>query len=112
MMFALGAASSLANGLQSLLASGSSSSTGQSQSATNPFDIAAADTQTSANATTGFSPQTGGFSAISPQTMSALINAQSQSGTTSSTTTTSPSDALQNLFNDIDSNGDCSITKS
>ena len=43
--------------------------------------------------------------------MSALLDAQSQAGTTSSTPT-GPSDALQNLFNDIDGNGDGSITKS
>jgi hypothetical protein len=113
MMFAIGAATSLLDSLQALSASKSSSassSTGQSQGAANPFDLGAS-TQTTATPTTGFSPGTSGFSAISPQTMSALLDAQSQSGTTSSTTT-SPSDALQNLFNDIDANGDGSITKS
>jgi len=112
MMFAIGAASSLLDSLQALTASNSSSassSSAQSQAA-NPFDLVA-NTQTSANAT-GFSPGTSGYSAISPQTMSALLAAQSQAGTTSSTSTsTSPSDALQNLFNDIDTNGDGSITK-
>jgi len=112
MMFALGAATSLLDSLQALTASNSSSasSSTQSQTAANPFDLGAS-TQTSATPTTGFSQGTSGFSAISPQTMSALLDAQSQSGTTSSTTT-SPSDALQNLFNDIDTNGDGSITKS
>jgi hypothetical protein len=114
MMFALGAATSLIDTLQSLTASGSSSasSQAQSQAAANPFQLGASP-QTSATPTTGFSAGTSGYSAISPQTMSALLDAQSQSGTTSSTSTsTSPSDGLQNLFNDIDSNGDGSITKS
>lgn len=113
MMFALGAATSLFDTLQSLTASNSSSASSatQSQTAANPFQLVAG-TQTSATPNTGFSSGTSGYSAISPQTMSALLDAQSQSGTTSSTTTTSPSDALQNLFKDIDSDGDGSITKS
>ena len=43
--------------------------------------------------------------------MSALIDAQSQSGTTN-TAPTNPSDALKDLFSQIDANGDGSITKS
>jgi EF-hand domain pair len=113
MMFALGAASSLLDSLQALTASNSSSSsasTGQSQAAANPFDLVA-NTPASGSAATAFSPQTSNFSAISPQTMSALLDAQSKSGTTSSAPT-NPSDSLQDLYSQIDGNGDGSITKS
>jgi EF-hand domain pair len=112
MMFALGAASSLLDSLQALTANSSSSSasTGQSQAAANPFDLVA-NTQASGTATTAFSPQTSNFSAISPQTMSALLDAQSKSGATSSAPT-NPSDSLQDLYSQIDGNGDGSITKS
>lgn len=114
MMFALGAVSSLWDSLQSLTASNSSSSsasTGQSQGATNPFDFGAG-TQAPGAATTGFSgPTSAAWAQISPQTMSALIDAQSQSGTTS-TAPTNPQDALKDLFSQIDGDGDGSITKS
>ena len=109
MMFALGAAGSLIDALSSLTSSKSSSATksaNQSQD-TNPFDLGSG-TQT--QATTGFSGTALGPS-ISPQTMSALIEAQSQSGTTS-TTPADPADALKDLFSQIDANGDGSITKS
>jgi hypothetical protein len=43
--------------------------------------------------------------------MSALLDAQSQAGTTGSTASQSPSQALQNLFSDIDANGDGSISQ-
>src|SRR5205807_9520666 len=52
-----------------------------------------------------------GFSQISPQTMSALIAAQSQSGATSSASS-SPSAALKDLFSQIDADGDGKISKS
>jgi len=107
-MFALGAAGSLIDALASLTSSKSSSATssaGQSQSA-NPFDLGGS---TQGQATTGFSGSARGPS-ISPQTMSALIEAQSQSGATS-TTPTDPSDALKDLFSQIDADGDGSITK-
>ncbi len=113
MMFALGAAGSVLDGLQSLISSKSSSSTASanpSQGSTDPFAIGAG-TQTAGTATTGFSAGTSAWSQISPQTMSALIDAQSQSGATS-TAPTNPQDALQDLFSQIDANGDKSITKS
>lgn len=114
MLFALGAASSLLDSLQALTTSKSSSTTtsaGTGQAASNPFDLSA-NTQASGNtAASVFSPQTSNFSAISPQTMSALLDAQSQSGTTNAAPT-NPSDALQDLFSQIDGNGDGSITKS
>ena len=51
---------------------------------------------------------------VSPETMSALLDAQSQSTAASSTTTSakSQSKALKDLFNLIDANGDGSVTKS
>lgn len=113
MLFALGAVSSIWDSLQSLTASNSSSSTtsaGQSQPASNPFDLGAG-AQTSGTATTGFSGPSSAWSQISPQTMSALIDAQSQSGTTN-TAPTDPSDALHDLFSQIDGDGNGKITKS
>ena len=113
MMFALGAVSSIWDSLQSLAPSNSSSSTssaGQGQAASNPFDLSAG-AQNSGTATTGLSGPGSAWSQISPQTMSALIDAQSQSGTTN-TAPTNPSDALQDLFSQIDGNGDGSISKS
>jgi EF-hand domain pair len=113
MMFALGAAGSVLDGLQSLISSKSSSSTTSAnpgQGATDPFAIGAG-TQSSGTATTGFSAGTSAWTQISPQTMSALIDAQSQSATTS-TAPTNPQDALKDLFSQIDANGDGSINKS
>src|SRR5215475_7927690 len=109
MMFALGAAGSLIDALQSLSSSKSSSatnSTKQSQGTANPFDLGGG-TQTQAS--TGFSAGPAGPS-IAPQTMSALIEAQSQSGATNAAPT-DPSDALKDLFSQIDGNGDGSISK-
>ena len=113
MMFALGAAGSVLDGLQSLISSKSSSSTTSAnpgQGATDPFAIGAG-TQSSGTAMTGFSAGTSAWTQISPQTMSALIDAQSQSGTTS-TAPTDPQGALKDLFSQIDANGDGSINKS
>jgi EF-hand domain pair len=117
MMFALGAASSLLDSLQALTSSKSSSSTtsttqtqGQEQASVNPFDLSAG-SQASGNTSSVFSPGTSRFSSISPETMSALLDAQSQSGATSSTPT-DPSDALKDLFSQIDGDGNGSINKS
>jgi hypothetical protein len=113
MLFALGAVSSIWDSLQSLTTSNSSASStaaGQSQAASNPFDLGAG-AQTSGTATTGLSGPSGAWSQISPQTMSALIDAQSQSGT-ANIAPTNPSDALQDLFSQIDADGSGKITKS
>jgi Ca2+-binding EF-hand superfamily protein len=120
MMFALGAASSIWDALQSLTSSKSSSAQSgtSSQSAPSPFDLPGSSTPAA-----GSTPASGttGWSQISPQTMSALISAQSQATSTSatstnatstSTTPTSPSGALQDLFSQIDGNGDGQISKS
>src|ERR1700687_192983 len=116
---ALGAASSAVDALQSLISSKSTSpqTTGFTQSSTDPFAIAGSPTQTGSQP-----PVTGGsaFTQISPETMSALLAAQSQSSTSTSTSTstasttsasTDPSSALQDLFSQIDSNGDGQISK-
>jgi EF-hand domain pair len=111
MLFALGAVSSIWDGLQALTASGSSSSltsTHQSQAAVNPFDPGCG---TQCRAAAGPCGGTGGCSQISPETLSALIHAQSQSGTTN-TAPINPQDALRDLFSKIDVNGDGSITRS
>jgi hypothetical protein len=109
MLLALGAVSSALDALQSLTASKSSTaSTGLDQSAAAAFD------PTASAAAAGSSAQpspSGGFSQISPQTLSALIAAQGQSGPTSSASA-SPSSALKDLFSQIDTNGDGKITKS
>ena len=110
MLFALGAAGSLLDTLQSLTKSKSSSattSTDPGQGSANPFDPG---TGTQGQVSTGFSAGNCGPQ-ISPQTMSALIDAQSQSGTTN-TAPTNPSDALKDLFSQIDADGNGSITKS
>jgi hypothetical protein len=110
MWFALGAATSLLQSLTSSSTSQTSSTAaaGQSQGASNPFAI---DSTSPGPANTGFTPAAGGGSQISPQTMSALIGAQEQSGSTSSAPT-SQSAALQDLFSQIDGNGDGEISKS
>jgi EF hand domain-containing protein len=109
MMFALGAAGSLLDALQSLTSSKHSSSTTSSnpgQGAANPFDLGA---NVQGQASTVPS-SAGNGPTISPQTMSALIDAQSQSSSTNSAT--SRSEALKDLYSLIDGNGDGSITKS
>jgi len=116
MLLALGAASSAMDALQSLLSSKSTSpqTTGFTQNPPTPFDTANGSTQTESPP-----PVTGGagFTQISPQTMSALIAAQSQdssASTTSASTTsasTDPTSALKDLFSQIDANGDGQISK-
>lgn len=116
MLLALGAASSAVDALQSLLSSKSNSTqtTGFTQNPPTPFDTANGSTQTESPP-----PVTGGaaFTQISPQTMSALIAAQSQDSTASTTSasstsaSTDPTSALQDLFSQIDANGDGQISK-
>jgi Ca2+-binding EF-hand superfamily protein len=104
MLLALGAVTFALDALQSLTASKSS---GFGQSAASPFDLTA--NAAAGGSTPGAGPS--GFSQISPQTMSALIAAQSQSGATASAST-DPSSALRDLFSQIDANGDGKISKS
>ena len=118
MLLALGAASAAIDALQALTSSKTSSpqTTGFSQNAANPFDLSggAAPSQNPAAATGG-----SGFTQISPATMSALLAAQDQSATAGSTSApsstsapTSRSAALQDLFSQIDGNGDGQISQS
>jgi hypothetical protein len=107
MLFALGAAATLLDGLQSLASSSQPTASSAGQAGT-PFDLSAG-TQTPGSsgptAPSGFGAQ------ISPQTMSALLDAQSAAGSPT-TATLSPSAALQDLFSQIDGNGDGQINKS
>lgn len=117
MLLALGAASSAVDALQSLLTSKSTSpqTTGFAQNPPTPFDTANGSTQTESPP-----PVTGGsgFTQISPETMSALIAAQGQDSSASTTSasstsgSTDPTSALKDLFSQIDSVGDGQISKS
>jgi hypothetical protein len=110
MLFALGAASSALDALQSLTSSKSSSQqgTGFSQ-ASDPFDIFGG---TTASGSPAAALGGGGSSQISPATMSTLLAAQSQSSTgTAPQASTSPSGALKDLFSQLDANGDGQISK-
>src|SRR4051812_32519521 len=121
MLFALGAASSALDAIQSLTNSKSSSSTqktGSSKGATNPFAIDSGSNSTTRGATS--SVNSGKYPQISPETMNALFAAQSQSSdstsstvsstssnSTSSTSTSSTSRdaALKDLFSQVDGDG-------
>jgi Ca2+-binding EF-hand superfamily protein len=106
MLAALGAATSLLDALQSVTKSKSPSapSNGTGQTPADPFEI----TGTGAPASSAPSSGGTGFSPIAPQTMSALIDAQSQASSTSP----GSAGALQDLFSQIDGNGDGKLTKS
>ena len=107
MLLALGAASSAIDALKALTSSKPPSPA--NQDAANLFAFSA-DASASAGSSSG--PGSGGAS-ISPETMSALLAAQSQSSTgTTTATPTSRSDALKDLFSQIDADGDGKITKS
>jgi hypothetical protein len=111
MLFALGAASSALDILKSLTSSKSSSApqpTGPGQDTTQLFDISGG----GASASTAPSGS-GGYSQISPATMSALLAAQGQSSTGSTTSASaSPSDALKDLFSQLDADGNGQVSKS
>jgi hypothetical protein len=111
MLFALGAVSSALDALQSITSKSSSGhSSGSGTAATNPFDLVG-NTQPTSTVTPS-SSTTNGVSQISPQTMSALLAAQSQSTDATGSTPSVSSDPLQNLFSLIDGNGDGKISKS
>lgn len=105
MLLALGAAASVLDAVQSLTCCKSSSAASGQQVASG-FDFKGSAPGTSGAAS---SPHAGGSSAISPQTLSALIAAQGQAGANAAPS--NPSDALQDLFSQIDANGDGAITK-
>jgi Ca2+-binding EF-hand superfamily protein len=109
MFFALGAASSALDALKALTSSKSSAqTTGVSQNATSPFDLMSSGSSASVGSGSGSG---GGGSQISPQTMSALLDAQSQSSVGSTTASKSRSAALKDLFGQIDGDGDGKISK-
>jgi hypothetical protein len=111
MFFALGAASSALDALKALTSSKSSAqTTGVSQNATSPFDLMSSGSSASVGSGSG-SGSGGAFSQISPQTMSALLDAQSQSSAGSTTASKSRSAALKDLFGQIDGDGDGKISK-
>ena len=105
MLLALGAASSAIDALKALTSSKPPSPA--NQDAANLFAFSA-DASASAGSSSG--PGSGGAS-ISPETMSALLAAQSQSGS-AAPAPMSRSDALKDLFAQIDADGDGKITKS
>jgi hypothetical protein len=109
MFMALGVASSLWDTLQSLAASktSSSQSAGGNQTPSEPFALTGSATSSASTPPSG----TGSSNQISPQTMSALLDAQSQLGATGTTASQSPSQALQDLFSTLDANGDGSVSK-
>ena len=113
MLFALGAASSAIDALKALTSSKSSTqTTGVSQNTASPFDLMSSSSSASVGSGSG-SGSGGGCSQISPETMSALLDAQSQSSAGATTTASkSRSDALKDLFAQIDGDGDGKITKS
>jgi EF-hand domain pair len=111
MFLALGAASSAIDALKALTSSKSSSasSTGAGQNAKSPFDLLSSGSQASVGPASGSGS---GGAQISPETMSALLDAQSQSSSGATTASKSRSSALKDLFAQIDGDGDGKITKS
>jgi hypothetical protein len=109
MFFALGAASSAFDALKALTSSKSSTqTTGVSQDSAATFGLS------SSNAPASIGPGSGsggGGSQISPETMSALLDAQGQSSAGSTTASKSRSAALKDLFGQIDGDGDGKISK-
>ncbi|HMM92045.1 EF-hand domain-containing protein [Bradyrhizobium sp.] len=109
MLFALGAASSAIDALKALTSSKSSSQTsGAGQTAQNPFALLSSNASTSAGA--GIGSGSGGAQ-ISPETMSALLDAQSQSSGGADAASKSRHSALKDLFGQIDGDGDGKISK-
>jgi Ca2+-binding EF-hand superfamily protein len=110
MLFALGAASSAIDALKALTSSTSSKpSNGAGENTANMFAL----TPANATGSNGGGPSPGGgqCAAISPETMSALLDAQSQAASGSSSTSKSRHDALKDLFGQIDGDGDGNISK-
>jgi EF-hand domain pair len=108
MFLAFGAASSAIDSLFGLVSPKQTQSAGSGQDQPNLFAFQADAASNSQGA--GAGPAAGGGAHISPETMSALLAAQSQSGTTFQPT--SREEALKDLFSKIDADGDGKITKS
>ena len=107
MMFALGAATSVIDSLFGLVSSKQTQSAGSGQDQSNLFAF-----QTDAATSTGTSaaPAAGRGAQLSPETWSALLAAQSQSG--SPFVPISSGDALKDMFLHVDADRDGKITKS
>jgi hypothetical protein len=109
MFFALGAASSAIDALKALTSSKSSApSTGVSQGSASPFALFSSNASASVGPGSG---TPGGGSQISPETMSALLDAQSQSSAGSTSASKSRHSALKDLLGQIDGDGDGKISK-
>jgi hypothetical protein len=110
MFLALGAASSAIDALKALTSSKSSKGVGQnSESAFAPVS-SNVPASSGAGAATGSGG--GSYSSISPETMSALLDAQSQSSSATTSASKSRHNALKDLFGQIDGDGDGKISKS
>jgi Ca2+-binding EF-hand superfamily protein len=110
MLLALGAASSAIDSLLGLTSSKQAQPAGSGgQNQPNLFAFQA-DATTSTGSTAAST--SGGCSPISPETMSALLAAQSQASQGANVAPTSREDALKDLFGKIDADGDGKITKS
>src|SRR5688572_209222 len=107
MLLALGAATSALDLLKSLTAP---KSAGNKQEPKSPFDLSGS--STASEASPGRSGP-GGSSQISPATMSALLAAQGQATTGSAPSASNGrSDALKDLFAQIDADSDGKLSKS
>ncbi|VIO69709.1 hypothetical protein CI1B_29170 [Bradyrhizobium ivorense] len=107
MLFALGAASSAIDLLSSLMSSKSTTQTGAAKQGTGLFSPSATPSTSGSAGTASGS----GSAQISPETMSALLAAQSQTSASTSSAPTSRSDALKDLFSQIDADGNGKITQ-
>jgi hypothetical protein len=111
MLPALGALGALSGLLNSLGSSSSGSSSTKTTSFSNPFESKSGGS--SGQSWLGSSQGGSSFpsSGLSPETMNALLAAQSQSTSSTTTAAKSRDAALKDLFAQIDGNGDGSITK-
>ncbi len=109
MLHALSAATSALDLLKSLTAS-KSQSAGNKQEPKSPFDLSPSSTTSE---TSSSKSGVGASAQITPATMSALLAAQSQATTGSAaSSSTSRSDALKDLFAQIDADSDGKLSKS
>ncbi|WP_257166764.1 EF-hand domain-containing protein [Bradyrhizobium sp. SRS-191] len=108
MWFALGAASSVLDSLQSI--GSTKSGSGKSGNAGGLFSLGNKETSSSGNFSPSLTSGSGSSGQIAPETMNALLAAQSQSS--ASTSASSSANPLQDLFSQIDGDGDGQISKS
>ena len=116
MFFALGAASSAIDALKALTSSKTPKKTvDTSQASDSPFVLLSSNTTPIGSGPVASGPGKGasvnGRASISPETMSALLDAQNQSASESGTATKGRHAALKDLFGQIDGDGDGKISK-